>query len=272
MKQLFKNPILLLLLFTAVQGHAQTDSFRLLRAFRTDVVRLAVDNLDHLYVVSSAGQLKKFNPQGDSISTYNQVKRFGTLHTVDVTNPLKPLLFYKEFSTIVILDRLLSFRMAIDLRRLNIIQTSAIGLSYDNNIWLFDEYENKLKKINEDGTVLLQTPDLRTVFPEAVLPQQIIDQNGTVYLYDATNGLYLFDYYGAFKKKLPITGWQSIAVWNQYITGIQANRFQFYNMATLLSGTRPLPAAVQALPYFHLANNRIFSWTADSVRIYKYSL
>jgi hypothetical protein len=52
-KQLFKNPILLLLLFTAVQGHAQTDSFRLLRAFRTDVVRLAVDNLDHLYVVSS---------------------------------------------------------------------------------------------------------------------------------------------------------------------------------------------------------------------------
>jgi hypothetical protein len=263
---------MLLLLLASHGSFAQKDSARLLRHFCTDVVQLDVDNLDNLYIISSAGQLKKYDAQGDSVGVYNGVKRFGTLHALDATNPLKLLLFYKDFSTIVVLDRLLTQRAAVDLRKHNIIQTSAVGLSYDGAIWLFDAYESKLKKINEQGGLLLETPDFRTVFPDAIQPQQIIDQNGTVYLYDAANGLYLFDYYGSFKKKLPVTGWQSLAVWNHFITGIQGNRFHYFNTATLLSGARALPVAPQPLQNFRMANNKLFYWTADSVRIYNYPL
>jgi len=39
---------------------------------------------------------------------------------LDVTNPLRVLLYYKDFSTIVILDRLLSNRSTIDLRKQDI--------------------------------------------------------------------------------------------------------------------------------------------------------
>lgn len=269
--QLFKIVILFLLL-TAQSGYAQKDSFSLLRHFHSDVVQLAVDNLDNLYIISSTDQLKKYNAQGDSVGVYNQVKRFGKLHALDVTNPLKLLLFYKDFSTVVVLDRLLTLRAAVDLRKLNIIQASAVGLSYDGNIWLFDTYENKLKKIDEQGTLLLETPDFRNVFADAVQPQQIIDQNGTVYLYDAANGLYLFDYYGTFKKKLPITGWQHVAIWNNYITGIQNYSLQFFNTATLLSGTRTFPNKEWQQHKFYVANNKIFSWTKDSIRIYNYPL
>jgi hypothetical protein len=260
------------LLLLTQHSAAQTDSARLLRSFHTDVVQLAADNLDNLYIISSTDQLKKFNAAGDSVSVYNGVKRFGKLHAIDVTNPLKPLLFYKEFSTVVVLDRLLTFRTAVDLRHINIIQTSAVGLSYDGNIWLFDAYENKLKKIDEQGTVLLETPDFRNVFADPIAPQQILDQNGTVYLYDAAAGLYLFDYYGAFKKKLPITGWQNIAVVNNYITGIQANQFQYFNTTTLLSGARPLPVALQPASHFQIANNKLFYWSDGSVRVYNYPL
>lgn len=267
--QLFQIPILLLL---AQGGFAQADSLQLVRRINTDVVQLAVDNLDNLYVLSSTDQLKKYNAQGDSIGVYNQVKRFGKLHAIDVTNPLKLLLFYKDFSTVALLDRLLTLRAAVDLRKSNIIQTSAVGVSYDGNIWLFDEYENKLKKLDEQGTVLLETPDFRTIFTDAVLPQQIIDQNGTVYLYDPKAGLYLFDYYGSFKKKLPITGWQHLAVFNNYITGIQDNRLKFFNTATLLSGERRLPLMLQVIPQVQIANNKLFSWTADSIYIYSYPL
>jgi hypothetical protein len=269
-KQLFQILILQLLLSQA--GTAQADSLRLLRRFHTDAVQLAVDHLDNLYLVSATDQLKKFSATGDSVGVYNGVRRFGKLHAVDVTNPLKVLLFYKDFSTVVVLDRLLTFRAAVDLRNTGIIQTSAVGLSYDGNIWLFDAYENKLKKIDEAGTVLLQTPDFRTVFPDAVLPQQVVDNNGTVYLYDSTAGLYLFDYYGSFKKKLPITGWSHITVWNNYITGIQNSQLHYFNTTTLLSGARPLPVASQPLRQFQIANNKLFSWTPDSVHIYNYPL
>jgi hypothetical protein len=145
-----------------------------------------------------------------------------------------------------------------------------VSLSYDGNIWLFDEYENKLKKIDEQGTVLLQTPDLRNIFAEAMQPQQIIDQNGTVYLYDAANGLYLFDYYGTFKKKLPITNWQQVSIFKNYITGIQRDSMLYFNTTTWLSGARKLPVTLQQ--HVQAANSKLFCWTTDSVHIYKYPL
>ncbi len=270
MSKLFQIPMLFLLLAPAVAS-AQVDTFQLLREFKTNVVQLAVDNLDNVYTISSTDQLKKWNAQGDSAGVYNQVKRFGKLQSLDVTNPLKLLLFYKDFSTVVILDRQLALRNALDLRKLNIIQTSAIGLSYDNNIWLFDAYENKLKKLDGEGNLLLQTPDLRTIFADAIQPQQIIDQDGQLYLSDTANGIYEFDYYGSFKKKLPLTGWQHIAVWNDYITGIQGNRFQFYNMRTLLGGSRALPA-LAATANVYLSNHKLFTWQSGVVRIYNYPL
>jgi hypothetical protein len=37
---------------------------------------------------------------------FNNVKKFGKISTIDVSNPLKVLLYYKDFSTIVVLDSL----------------------------------------------------------------------------------------------------------------------------------------------------------------------
>lgn len=43
------------------------------------------------------------------------------------------------------LDRLLTVRNTINLRTQNIFLVNSISLSYDNNIWLFDEEDFKLK-------------------------------------------------------------------------------------------------------------------------------
>ena len=76
---------------------------------------------------------------GTLVAVFNNVKKFGKLSTIDVSIRLRYLLYYKDFSTIVVLDRLLAIRNTIDLRKQNIFQVNAIAQSYDNNIWLFDE-------------------------------------------------------------------------------------------------------------------------------------
>ena len=141
---------------------AQNDKpYNLTASITGDVVDFTVDNLDNVYVLTSTDQLKKYNANGDSVAVFNNVKKFGKVSTVDVSNPLKVLLYYKDFSTIVVLDRLLTVRNTIDLRQQNIYQVNAIGQSYDNNIWLYDEQNSKLKKIDESGKVLLETPDFQ---------------------------------------------------------------------------------------------------------------
>lgn len=262
---------LLLLLFLSLQLRAQKDStFHLVKSFAGEITDAVIDNLDNIYLLSSSDQLKKYNANGDSVAVYNNVRKFGKLYSIDVSNPLKILLYYKDFSSIVILDRLLSPRSTIDLRRNNLLQVNAIGLSYDNNIWVFDEYDNKLKKINEEGRVLSETPDLRSAFQQSITPQQIIDQNKQVYLYDTTNGLFVFDQFGTFKKRIPVKGWSHINITDKYIVGVTNASLHTYNIATLLQSEETFPGNFTPYYRYYLTNNKLVALSKEGLYIYRY--
>ena len=256
------------LLVCTLCGAQQDSVFRLVRTIPVAAVDLAVDNLNNLYLLTPSDQLKKFNAQGDSVSVYNQTKRFGKLYSMDATNPLKLLLYYKDFSTIVILDRLLSIRSTIDLRRQNIPQASAIGLSYDNNIWVFDALDNKLKKIDEFGTTLSESIDFRTVFPQSFVPERIIDYNGSVYLYDPAQGVAIFDYYGTLQKKLPIKGWKNLAVLDKQIIGTDNKHIYTYYTNNLMERQYQFPSSFGSFTQYLIANTQLFAVSKDSVNIY----
>lgn len=273
MKTLFT---LSLLLSLGLAAAGQDSLFRYLRTVPGPVVGAFADNLDGLYLVTETGGLKKYNAAGDSVAVFNGLRQFGKLQAVDASNPLKLLLFYKDFSTIVILDRLLAVRATIDLRRQNILQVSAIGLSYDNNIWLFDELEHKLKKINESGELLLATPDFRQLFAgsardrNAIVPQQITDRNGWVHLADSAHGIFVFDNLGTYRRKYPVTGWTSLFIGERQIVGLTPDRLLLYQPATLLQTEQPLPPNFK--PYFHgfAGTNKFLLFANDGLRIYRH--
>ncbi len=251
--------------------YAQKDSnFHLVRSIKLQASDFALDNLNNLYVLTSTGQLKKFNEAGDSISVYNDVRRFGKLYSIDVANPLKILLYYKDFSTIVILDRLLSARGTVDLRKQNIAQATAIGSSYDNNIWIFDAIDNKLKKIDETGKLLLETIDFRTVFDEPFAPQKILDVNGSVHLYDPAFGLLSFDHYGSFQKKYPLAKWQNINVFDKHIAGIYNSNIILYNTSNLMQKQYQFPSSFGSFNQYIIGNTRLFTLSKDSINIYNF--
>src|SRR5215213_7377947 len=116
----------ILVLSIAVQfSFAQADTaFRLVKTFPGEIADAAIDNLDNVYILTSTDQLKKYNASGDSLAVYNNVRKYGKVYSIDVANPLKVLLYYKDFSSIVVLDRLLAVRSTIDLRSKNILQVS----------------------------------------------------------------------------------------------------------------------------------------------------
>ena len=204
-----------------------------------------VDNLGNYYLLSKNNQLKKLNSKGDSVGVFNEVRRYGKLYSIDVTNPLKCLLYYRNFSTVVVLDRFLNTVNTIDLRRQNIFQVKAIAQSYDNQIWLYDEQNNKLKKIGDDGSVLMQTPDLRTIFDEVPSPVSLTDQDGYVYLYDPEKGLYVFDIYGTFKTKVSYTGLTDVTVIGKTFAGRRNGSLLTYTLGTLSERSVPLPKGVE---------------------------
>lgn len=147
-----------------------------------------IDNLDNIYVLNSQNQVKKYNANGDSVAIFNDIRKYGRASLIDVSNPLKVLLYYRDFATVVMLDRFLNPVNTVDLRKENIFQAKTIAQSYDNKIWVYDEVENKLKKIGEDGKLIQETPDFRLLLDQSVNPVKISDENQYVYLYDSTKG------------------------------------------------------------------------------------
>ena len=265
----FLSIIFLLVLCNIVFAQRDT-AFRLIGALPGEIADVAIDNLSNVYILTTTDQLKKYSSSGDSLAVYNNVRKFGKVHSIDVSNPLKVLLYYKDFSSIVVLDRLLSARSTIVLRRKNILDVTAIGQSFDNNIWVFDAFDNKLKKIDDEGNILLETPDLRQVFNQALAPLQIIDQNNQLYLYDPVNGLFIFDYYGTFKRKIPLLGWSNVSITDKYVFGISNESLQSFNVSTLMQSQQKFPGNFTPYYRYYISNNKLIALSKDGLHIYSY--
>lgn len=258
--------------FVAAISFAQKDSsFVLVRTYNGDIANVAMDNLDNFYVVSSTGQLKKFNNHGDSVAVFNGIRAYGKLSAIDVTNSLKPLLFYKDFSTVVVLDRFLANRISLDLRRYNVLQPTAIALSYDNNIWVFDQYDNKLKKLDESGNILLETTDFRQLFNQTISPQKIINDNGLVYLADRAQGIFVFDNYGTFKRKIEAKNWDGVEVRDGKLVRLGKGEIIVYNPTTFTEQSQKIPAHFTPYVHAYTVQNKLVTFSQDSLRIYRFS-
>jgi hypothetical protein len=257
------NTIFFLLLFTAT-GKAQDDTtFSFVRKISGDIVAFTVDNLDNVYILNSRNQVKKINANGDSVAIYNDVRKFGTASLIDVSNPLKVLLYYKDFATVVVLDRFLNTVNTIDLRKGNVLQAKTIGQSYDNKLWVYDELENKLKKIDESGKLLQETPDFRLLFDVAPQPQKIFDENRLVYLYDSANGVYVFDYFGALRNNIEIRQWQNFKVTGNYIFGSKNDTLYRYEIKSTYYDEWKMPAAIANSTAFNFSASRVYALRPD---------
>ncbi|RYY41131.1 MAG: hypothetical protein EOO08_03230 [Chitinophagaceae bacterium] len=257
------------LLLAATSSQAQDSTFTLLRTIRVEATDIAVDGLDNLYLVTPTGLLKKYGPAGDSIAVFNNVRRFGKLHGIDVSNPLRPLLFYKDFSTIVLLDRLLSQKAVLDLRRARIAQASAAATSFDNNIWIFDAVESKLRKLDESGRMLMETPDFRQLFNFSFVPTRILDVDRAVYLFDPQVGVLVFDYYGTFQRRFPVESWSLLAVFDRQLLGVQGNSLVLLNTGTLLQRQYQFPSSFGGFNRYLVGNNKLFAMGKDSISVFR---
>jgi hypothetical protein len=217
--------------FILIANNAVAQSsinLQLEKSIAGNFTNFTVDNLGNLYLITNQNQLKKINNKGDSVAIFNDVKRYGNPTLIDVTNPLKILLYYKPFATIVVLDRFLNVRNTINCRQQGIFLTSTIAQAFDNSIWLFDEQDFKLKKINDAGEVKQETVDCRILLDETPQPSKIITTNNYLYLYDEEKGFFIFDYYGAFKNKLSFLNWQYVQVNENILYGFTNNKLNTY--------------------------------------------
>lgn len=223
----------------------QDPVFRFYKKVPYPVAYFATNLAGELYTINLDNRLKKYNINGDSVGVFNDVKKFGRLSYVSAQNPWRTVLFYENFQTIVLLDKYLNNLGSINLRDKNIFNVKAVAGSYDNNIWVFDGREFKIKKMDDNGNILMSSDDFRQLFDDVPVPEWIGDSDGLLYLYDSARGFYVFDYYGAFKVLLPFKGWRSAFVNRKDLIGFDDSYYYQYTPPVPVPSEKPLPAELK---------------------------
>lgn len=102
---------------------------------------LGYDSLGAWYAISD-NVLTKTNKQG---SWEFKLPQLGKIKQVDLQNPLKIIVFFQDFNSVVLLDNQLNVTQKIDLSdNTNPLLALGIGLASGNRIWLYDGLSQKI--------------------------------------------------------------------------------------------------------------------------------
>jgi hypothetical protein len=199
---------------------------------RGDFTDAETDNLNNIIVLNKNGRVTKYNERGDSIACFNEITKIGRPNAIDVSNPMKILLWSQRNATLTLLDRWLSQRNQIRINEPGANAVQAIACSYDNNIWYFNPIDQQLKKIDDQNQLLLESNDMRSVTGESINPIFLQDRDGWVMLQDTSKGIFLFDQFGVFKTKLKFKS-QAAFMQNQVVYSINDNLLRETNLQTM---------------------------------------
>lgn len=228
---------------------------------------MSTDESGNVYVVYKNNQLYRFTKNGDSSGFYRSISN-GDIGWIDATNPLRVLLYYPSFSKVVILDKMLSPKMELDLKQLNLFNAPAVCVSGDGMLWAYDPLNAKLKKINDQLEIVVSSNDLRSETNEVPQPSSMIERDYKVYMVDSANGIYTFDRFGSYINTLPFYGINKIQVVGTQLIYRVKDSLQVYDLKANTNKAIIIPRA-ENLVDVRIERNRLFCLYEDRLDIFK---
>lgn len=249
-----------------IAGGFTVSGFRYLTFVETKMRDFATDHLNNFYIIKGKSTLIKYNKNGRKLFHYNENK-FGRLKYMDTNNPMKLLLFYPDFSTVVTLDNDLSLIGKYDLRNIGINRVSAIALASDNKLWVYDKLDYRLKKIRNDLSIQTKSESFTVLFDQHIVPEFMLERNNNVYLNDPDQGIYIFDRYGTYNRHIPIFGVKDFQIFNKQLIYSKKGEMMKYNLQTFSTDTIEIPG-IDSVREAKLQKDRLYLRKKNGLDLY----
>lgn len=226
------------------------------------------DNLGNIYTVKE-DELVKYLPGGKFFARYSNLK-LGSISFVDATNPLKIILYYRDFQQMVFLDNQLSVNSEIvSLEKLGYEQTDLVCASNNNSFWIYNKQNNELHRFDENSKRITSTGNLKQVLQADLNPNYMVEHNGYLYLNSPASGVYVFDIFGAFSKIISIKNLRQFQVSEDIIYYQKDSSFCSYNYTLFDEACKALPniGAARSVKY---RNKKLYSAFKDSLLVHEF--
>lgn len=173
---------------------------------------MAVDLQGNVFLVDNAN-ITKYSRQGERLFNYGNAL-WGAISSVDVTDPLRILLFFKESNTIIFLNhQLAEIGDPIDLGMISDAEALVASYAAGGGFWVFDAIGMSLNHFDKNGVVLAKTDNLSSLL-ESQIPISLTEHQQNLYL-QLPNRVVIFDAYGGYLKNWPIESSNTVRIYNQ---------------------------------------------------------
>ncbi len=168
---------------------------------------LLLDALGQVYSWRADGTLEKLRSANQlaGIDTlryrYHNV-RLGRLASVDLTNPLRPVLFYPDAQTVVMLHRNLVELRQIKLLDLGLDAVDAVAYAPNEGLWVYAPDRQQLLQLDRNGAIRQRSPELSQVFNSAIRAACLVATPQQVVLVTDTGRMLLFGPFGSYRSEL----------------------------------------------------------------------
>ncbi|MBO4655015.1 MAG: hypothetical protein J5644_05685 [Bacteroidales bacterium] len=241
-----KTLVFVLLLTLICNAKAQTDEAVIIQQASQSI---AIDPQGCIYAVNDA-TLSKYNSNGELLYSYTN-NLLGDIASIDVDNPLKIMLFYRDAGSIVFLnDKLSPIGNTLDLFSKGLTTISLATYSTKNNLILYDEangdliildfYFNEKERIHYNFNLF-----------QPVILKDVNEKK--IYMQDTKKGIYFFDSFGTYDMNIAVLSDYPVQIFKDYIFYIkdyQLNRYTYSRLENEQLAELP-ENTLQALVYQH---------------------
>ena len=167
-----------------------------------------VDELGY-YTFFDHDMIEKLDTNGTPMFRQS-VKMYGKIDCIDVSSPMKPLVFFQEQQAFIFLDNTLTpYQRPTRMSDLGVSYGTLICYSNQSDrFWIYDQDNSKLTLYLNDGRKHIETDNLAGIL-DIQNPIQLLERNGFLYLVDEHSGVFVFDMFGTFIDffKIPTVEW-----------------------------------------------------------------
>jgi hypothetical protein len=195
-------------------------------------LQVRIDQLGSAYGIRN-GEIVKWDKGGQEWTRYSN-KLIGSDLQLDVTNPMKVLLFSPDQMRLIFLDsRLGELREEVNLFREGYEQVSLAATSHSNGFWLYDPINFQLIRYDQYFKKERTSLNLAQILRLEFFPTALIEVDNTVYLSDPAHGIYVFDVFGNYIKRIPIKGVEQMMVADKRIFFRQEGQLKALQLLSL---------------------------------------
>ncbi len=187
-----------------------------------------IDNFGNLFLVTPKNEVMKFNAQGKFLWNYTN-NNYGEITQLDVTDPLRVIIFYAAFQQIIVLNNNLSEISKYSFNQNPEVQITLAASANNNGFWVYDQINRELKKLSNSFIDDLRSGNIYQRNGFDMQANFMISDEQHVYINDELEGIRIFDNYGNFIKTAVVNAKYGFEVNDSEIYFFEDNKLKSYN-------------------------------------------